>query len=347
MARIQLGKFEADGKQYQQILINRRLGPSAGEFVDIGRFASSDGNHNISLDIYDVICDKITQYRVFANPELDQDTWILVDPVSDTGQDISVFMKINGTMISVRMTRYTNIDGARSYRVKCLNLRPVTELYYRSSECGPTPCPVPPYPVPPPPPRPHPIPPVPPAPYPPEPVPIPDDPSRVDYNWLVRMVIEHISAPAPHAAHEVIARKDRPNGYAGIDAEGHIKGDVVPTRGKLTIKIGEQIVVFDGSNDVEINLSDSATATDMGIAIATNINTDFGASDNDIAALFDDDMSTPSKAEDDPGYIVVNEDDTLDDGEVTGDTGDNTEPDQGSSQSGGSGAGTQQVDDDI
>ena len=312
MAKIQLGKFKANGQEYQKLQINRTLGPSIGDQAYLGRFSSHDGNHSLALSIHDVIADTIAQYKIFSSLNVANGVWSEVEPTSKLDkQDIVVSTRTDGPVISIRVTRVTKALGSKEYQVKCLNLRPVMETYLREVEVGLdgeygqgyiTPRPMPqvqlnqqPQ-----------VPPIPPmTPVPGKPMPA----NGIDTAVLFKMLMDHMAAPAPHVSHEIIARRNRPFGYAGLDGRGMLPAGSIPAKAKLTIRIGNDVVVYDGTTDVDLSFTNSGLIEDLGVSVAASLNSSSAATDDDIAGLFDDDPMTPPLASDDPGLMI--DDDTI------------------------------------
>lgn len=336
MSNIQIGKFKAGGQEYQKLQVNRTLGQSVGDQAYLGRFYSHDGNHSIALSVHDVVSDTMTQYKVFSSNNVENGTWSDVAPTSTINRnDIAIMVRTDGPVITLKLVRTVNATGAKEYRVRCLNLRPIPEKYMKEAEEGyedtesfsrPVPqMPHHPAPMPAPMPFPGPV---------PAPVPMPPaghefnpgDPSDIDTRWLARTLMEHVAAPAPHISHEVIARKNRPGGYPGLDINGKIHNSQIP-RGTLTIVVGDKTMTYDGSNDLILNLCDKETAQSLGISIASSLDGLSAATDQDIADLFDDDPNTPVLDPTDPGYLVIGEDTVVDSG--SGDNTTTTQPQNG------------------
>ena len=101
MTNIQLGKFKAAGQEYQRLQINRTLGPNIGDQSYLGRFSSSDGNHNLALSVHDAVTDTVTQYRIFTNMSVENGVWTEVLPSSSSDRhDIVVSVRVDGVTVS-------------------------------------------------------------------------------------------------------------------------------------------------------------------------------------------------------------------------------------------------------
>lgn len=295
MATIQTGKFESGGQLWGSLQVNRDLHGMLGSQQYLGTFSSQDGNHNLIIYVKDIVADEIAHYKLFTNRNVPQASWNSVAPADGKPRDYALLFRVDGSIVTVRIDRLNEVAGKKTYVFRVFNLRPEIEHFdnrvmdtYHHDIPHPAPDNIP---------------------HPPAPMPTPN------VNELVLGKLkEHTEAPAPHSGHEIILRKNQANGYAGLDSNGKLTITQFPQEaiktGVLKIIIGSQVITYDGYSDVIVNLSTDSSEgqtviNELSDALSQNLNTDSAASEDDIAALFDDDPNTPYINPNDPGRIFT------------------------------------------